>query len=265
MKRAVYQVAIGDSPLYTVCTQSVARWCEKHGVEHVVQTEPILKIRPGPGNQRSPQATKPHGCLVIFEKENAFALLDEYDQVAVIDADVYVKPGAPNLFDRVSDWYHFAACIERNMPITSQYLAKLRDYSLRQYWNLTDVDWDWEESSGARFFNMGMLVLNKRFSELLDGQTPSEFLARPYFQRFIDGEGAWRWSTDQTLLNWFLQRSIGRALDLHWKWNALYGAVFPEHIRQAHFVHFFLSKHIRGLNEGPIDEKVINRLLTRRS
>ena len=37
---------------------------------------------------------------------------------------------------------------------------------------------------------------------------------------------------------------------LDWKWNALYTAVSNEHLREAHFVHFFLKDKLpqRGEN-----------------
>jgi hypothetical protein len=69
-------------------------------------------------------------------------------------------------------------------------------------------------------------------------KTPKQFLRRPEFQRFIDGEGHWRWSTDQTLLNWWVKSTHMRTRDLDWRFNALFGAV---NHRPAWFVHFFLS------------------------
>jgi hypothetical protein len=39
------------------------------------------------------------GYLPIYEKENAFDYLDDYDQIAIIDADIYIRPDAPNIFE----------------------------------------------------------------------------------------------------------------------------------------------------------------------
>ena len=57
---------------------------------------------------------------------------------------------------------------------------------------------------GFEYFNMGLMVINSEiFKPYLKGQSPREFLNRTEFQRFVDGVGAWKWSTDQTLLNYF--------------------------------------------------------------
>ncbi|KKM95451.1 hypothetical protein LCGC14_1188230, partial [marine sediment metagenome] len=55
-------------------------YCEKYGIDHIVQTEPILKIRPI-NSHRSVPAVERYGYLPVFEKENAFALLGEFDKV----------------------------------------------------------------------------------------------------------------------------------------------------------------------------------------
>ena len=41
--------------------------------------------------------------LPIYEKENAFDYIDDYDQIAIIDADIYIRPDSPNIFDEVSE------------------------------------------------------------------------------------------------------------------------------------------------------------------
>jgi hypothetical protein len=103
---------------------------------------------------------------------------------------------------------------------------------------------------------MGVMVLGPGFKEHLNGQTPTEFLRRPEFERFVNGEGHFKWSTDQTLLNYFVKKSGMSVTNLDWRWNALYGAV--RDIEQAYFVHFFLSSKMpRGGAEIP---DIIKRL-----
>jgi hypothetical protein len=62
---------------------------------------------------------------------------------------------------------------------------------------------------------------------------------RPRFKDFIDGQGAWKWSTDQTLLNVWVREEKMKLKHLHWKWNALYRAIPNKYLKEAHFVHFF--------------------------
>ena len=71
MKRLIYQVKVGPNPpvYYDTCIRSAAEYCTKYGIDHVVQTEPILKIRPV-NSHRSEQAVERLGYLPIYEKEN---------------------------------------------------------------------------------------------------------------------------------------------------------------------------------------------------
>jgi hypothetical protein len=248
--RLIYQVYVGpESKLYTFCTASVADYCKAHGLTHIVQREPILKIRPDPKTTgRSPNALR-LGYLPIFEKANAFRHLPNYDQVAVVDADVYIRTGSPNIFDELKPEYDFGGVVERQMPLTDLYRAKIRGYSRQQYGKLADVDWRWN-ADGAEFMNMGVMVMNHSLTYSLCGHNPGEFIRRPEFKRFVDGVGAWKWSTDQTLLNWWLRKSDARIKQLDYRWNALYDAVRSDDIDAAHFIHFFLRDYLpkRGEN-----------------
>ena len=135
------------------------------------------------------------------------------------------------------------------MPLTQNYKQKIANYSRMQYQSIRNVDWKWN-NSGAEFFNMGMMLMNKSMNKYLNGETPMQFLKRPRFKPFIDGKGAWRWSTDQTLLNTWIKEENMRIKHLDWKWNGLYTALPEEKIQQAHFVHFFLKDLLPAKGEN---------------
>ena len=123
MKRLIYQVAVGKpSKLYATCIETVSLYCERHGIEHIVQTTPKLRIKPDIFTTgRSTESYSKHGgFLPIFEKENAFDLLDSYDQIAIVDADIFIREDAPNIFDDFGTDHAFGAVIEREMPITRE-------------------------------------------------------------------------------------------------------------------------------------------------
>jgi len=253
MKRLIYQVALGNeinSALYKHCIESVALYCEKYGFVHYVQREPILKIKPDIFcTNRSVESYQKHGgFLPIYEKENAFDLLSEFDQIAIIDADIFIRPEAPNIFDDFGVEYEFGACVEKDMPLSGEYAMKIKNYSHMQYTSLRDVNWEWSDW-GAKFYNMGMILLNKSFQKHLKGQSAKQFLNRMEFKRFIDGDGAWKWSTDQTLLNWFVKKQNVSVKDMSWKWNGLYKGVKDERIPEAHFIHFFLKDKLPNRGE----------------
>ena len=89
MKRLIYQVCLGrqgQSKLYKHCIESVSNYCEKYDIVHYVQQVPKLKIKPDVFiTNRSQESYEKHGgFLPIYEKENAFDLLFEYELNATI-------------------------------------------------------------------------------------------------------------------------------------------------------------------------------------
>ena len=255
MKRLVYQVCLGqaqNSKLYQKCIESVTEYCKVHDLDHFVQREAHLRIKPDIfATNRSKESYEKHGgVLPIYEKENAFDCFRKgYDQIAIIDADIYVRPDAPNIFDDLGSEYDFGACVERDMPISGAYAMKIKNYSQMQYGGLGDVDWDWQDW-GAKFYNMGLIVMNKSIVEHFKGQNSREFITRPEFKRFVDGDGAWKWSTDQTLLNWWVKKAGVKVKDMDWTWNALYKGVKDDRIPEAKFVHFFLKDKLPDQGEN---------------
>ena len=253
-KRVIYEVYVGKrSRLYDHCVESVKDYYKAHNIEHVVQKQPILKIKPDVfSTNRSKESYEKHGgFLPIFEKENAFTYLKTNDQVAIIDADIWVRPGASNIFDKVPEEYDFGGVLEREMPTTEAYTRKIANYTRMQYgMNQLNTLFDWKHPGGANFYNMGMMVLNKSFDKYLKGQTPMQFLMRPDFKVFIDGMGNWKWSTDQTLLNVFVKESGMRVKNLSFHWNGLFTAIHPKYVREANFVHFFLKDKLPNGGEN---------------
>lgn len=246
MKRLIYQVSLGvqsQSKLYKKCIASVMRYCEKYDIDHVIQMQPTLRIKPDVfATNRSKESYEKHGgFLPIYEKENAFDLLDGYDQIAIIDADIFIRDDADNIFDDFGDTHPWGSVVEREMPITNQYKDKIYRYSIMQYDQLHNRGINFEPNTlGYEFFNMGMILINcAKFKPYLKGQSAKQFIMRAEFKDFIDGVGNWKWSTDQTLLNYFLKRHQVPVKHMHWKWNGLYTA--NTKINDCSFVHFFLK------------------------
>ena len=254
MKRLIFQVSVGKpSNLYKHCIRSVHDYCERHDIKHIVLTSPKLRIKPDIfSSGRSEESyMKYGGYLPIFEKENAFEYLDDYDQIAIIDADIYIRPDAPNIFDEFDCKCAFAAVAEREMDIQPWYSGKIQNYSAMQYRHLHGSGHgDFKPNEhGYEFFNMGMILLNsKQFKPYLKGQDPYSFLNRMEFKDFVDGVGAYKWSTDQTLLNYFLKKYKIPTRHMGGEWNGLYGAV--NNLKDCHFVHFFLKDKLPNGGEN---------------
>ena len=252
MKRLIYQVYVGQrSKLYDLCTNSVADYCKKYNIDHVVQRTPILRIKPDVfATNRSKESYEKHGgYLPIFEKENAFSYWPKYDQIAIVDADIWIRPDSPNIFDELPSEYDFGGVVEREMPITEQYRQKIHNYSRMQYGSIR-LDWKWDAKSGGEFMNMGMMLMNKSMSKYLKGQTPHQFITRPEFKQFVDGIGPWKWSTDQTLLNTWIKQEQMNVKHLDWQWNGLFKGIKDDKVKEAHFVHFFLKDKLPNRGEN---------------
>ena len=244
MKRLIYQVYTGKkSNLYDYCIDSVMAYCEKYNIDHVVQKQPLMRIKPDVfATNRSKESYEKHGgFLPIYEKENAFDYWDLYDQIAIVDADILIRPDAPNIFDEIDPDTDFAGVAERDLPILPWYKNKIANYSRMQYASLADkVDFS-PNGAGFEFFNMGLMVMNKSIAKYLKGQSGKEFIERPEFKDFIDGKGPWKWSTDQTLLNYWVRKEKMNLQRLDWKWNTLYTTVDNKALKESYFVHFFLK------------------------
>lgn len=255
MKRLIYQVCLGKesrSKLYDHCIKSVKAYCEKRGFDHYVLTSPKLRIAPDPfATNRSVDSYQKHGgFLPIYEKENAFDLLDQYDQIAIVDADIYIRDGAPSIFDDFGTDHPWGGVVEREMPLTDQYVGKILNYSHMQYGVLhKKMNKFSPNKRGYEFFNMGMILLNSElFKPYLKGQSAKQFINRMEFKDFVDGIGPWKWSTDQTLLNFFLKKHDVPVKHLAHVWNGLYTA--NTKIDECYFVHFFLKDKLPSRGEN---------------
>lgn len=252
MKKLIYQVAVGQkSNLYEHCIQSAKDYAASAGAEHIVQRQPILRIVPDVfRTQREGKCGgwKKLGYLPIFEKENAFNYFDEYDQILILDADIYIRPNATNIFEELEPEYAFGGVAEMDMPNNAQHMAKIKNYSHMQYQSvasnkgMTMEDWKYDTSLGFEFYNMGLMLINTaQMKPFLRGQAPREFLNRPEFQDMVDGIGNFKWSTDQTLLNYWLRKDKIPCKNLNWKYNGLYGSTYGNKINECEFVHFYLK------------------------
>jgi len=246
MKKLIFQVKVGPNPpaFYDTCINSVKAYCIKYNIDHKIITEPELKIIPL-NSKRSEQAVNRLGYLPIYEKEVAFNYLDDYDAIAIIDSDIFIRDTAPNIFDQLDDNTVFAGVLEREMPLTEQYIKKIKAYSTGQYASLAnEIKLLQTPKYGYEFYNMGLMLFSSKIKEYLNGETPLQFIRRKEFEGFVNGEGNWKWSTDQTLLNYWVRKSGMQLKNLDWRFNTLFKGVKDEVLPQAHFIHFFLSGNL---------------------
>lgn len=254
MKQMIFQVYIpirGKNKLYDYCTNSVREYCKLHGIEYYQLTEPKLKILPNMDrtNRNKNGLMKEAGYLPIFEKEYAFTVMKDkaIAQCAIVDADIYIRPNSPNIFNEVPLEYSFGGVLERDLPLSKGHKNKITGYSRDMFKNNKRFDW---KDGIADFYNMGMMVCNESLLDYLKGQSPSEFIYRDEFRDFVDGIGLYKWSTDQVLLNHWIKNENIKAKNMDWRWNGMYKGVDDSRIKEAHFVHFFLKDKLPARGEN---------------
>lgn len=260
MKKLIYQVYLGSrSRLYDHCTKSVKEYADKIGADYIVQKTPILRITPNPFlNQREGKTGgwKKHGFMPIFEKENVFKYFKDYDQCCVIDADIYIRPTAPDIFLE-SDGSAVSSVYECDLPINDQYANKIQAYS--RMIQMFKLQWEYKQRTGFSFFNSGVMLYNSaEMLKVLKGMSPQEFLSQPILEDFINGIGPLKWQSDQITLNYWFKLNKVDVQRLNWKWNALYSAISSTDMLNAHFVHFFLKDKLP--NKGENIEELMEKL-----
>ena len=250
----IYQVYLGEEKkLYNHCTESVKRYAETIGADYKILTFPKLRITPNIFRTDRRDKTggwKKLGYMAIFEKENVFDYFKDYDKCCVIDSDIWIRPGSPNIFNEIGD-ETVASVYECDLPMNEAYAQKIKGYST-SIWSNYDYDWEWNPRTGGAFFNSGVMLYNsKKMLQALNGMSPRQFLEQSMLADFVDGVGPLKWQSDQMTLNyWFKAKGIN-VKKLNWKWNALYTAVLD--IKEAFFVHFFLKDKLPNGGEN-VDE-----------
>ena len=250
----IYQVYLGEEKkLYNHCTESVKRYAETIGADYKILTFPKLRITPNIFRTDRRDKTggwKKLGYMAIFEKENVFDYFKDYDKCCVIDSDIWIRPGSPNIFNEIDD-ETVASVYECDLPMNEAYAQKIKGYST-SIWSNYDYDWEWNPRTGGAFFNSGVMLYNsKKMLQALNGMSPRQFLEQSMLADFVDGVGPLKWQSDQMTLNyWFKAKGIN-VKKLNWKWNALYTAVLD--IKEAFFVHFFLKDKLPNGGEN-VDE-----------
>ena len=250
----IYQVYLGEEKkLYNHCTESVKRYAETIGADYKILTFPKLRITPNIFRTDRRDKTggwKKLGYMPIFEKENVFDYFKDYEKCCVIDSDIWIRPGSPNIFNEIED-ETVASVYECDLPMNEAYAQKIKGYSTSM-WSNYDYDWEWNPRTGGAFFNSGVMLYNsKKMLQALNGMSPRQFLEQSMLADFVDGVGPLKWQSDQMTLNyWFKAKGIN-VKKLNWKWNALYTAVLD--IKEAFFVHFFLKDKLPNGGEN-VDE-----------
>ena len=129
----------GRATPYHYSVKSWQTWCDKHDVELVEWTEPIMDHNNFP---------------IIYQREWVFDILEhneiDYDQVLIIDADTIVHPDCPNFFERTN--HEYTAVVNNGC-----FEWVTRSINAWGHFMFTDM----EKPKVWEYFNTGFIIANK--------------------------------------------------------------------------------------------------------
>ncbi|MCF2858558.1 glycosyltransferase family 8 protein [Pseudoalteromonas sp. SMS1] len=145
MKKAIFTLAIGDNPMYQAAIHSFRHYAAKVGADLIVADTLTFKV-----HIESPK----FGANPAWaEKLRIGQLLDEYDRVLYLDADILVHPDTPNIFQKYDDLdtvymlNEGATCVREN------------EKSLIEQ-TLGGIDWPYFDNKPI-YYNVGVILISK--------------------------------------------------------------------------------------------------------
>jgi hypothetical protein len=227
MKTAIFSLAIGNLNNYRTCLSTVAKYSEKYKIPFFIATENNINF-----------------INHYFEKFQCFQLLEEYDRVLCIDADILITPTAKNIFEEYSDEEYLYAFQEN-----SDLEHMDRDPWIETY----DPDFDWPVCGDKKmYFNSGCVLYSKKHINLFDKIKEIKFTNKCFS---IDG-------SEQTALNFAVAKNKIPFKSISYSFNRMnLGKNDPDNKRyQSDFIHYAGECRYGDTNKQKAIEKDYNYL-----
>lgn len=196
MASLVMTIAVGIDGIYELTRPFLEQYASSIGADFYAATE----------TTRYP----PHLAKLDELRRHA----GQYDHILYVDADVYIRPGAPNIFEAYPESALFSE------------IPHPRPDWLRpsQQWIKTTIASDWPDD---RYFNTGVIVLNRDSSLSLARQIDqcTHLQVGPFFE--------------QEQLNVLLRQACLPTQSLDQKWNQFYVDAWcsNQQAQSAYFLH----------------------------
>jgi len=187
-KIAVLTVAIGQHSSLNGNFEAMKKYSDKCGADFIKITHPIINFH-----------------SIYFEKFFFIDLLERYDRVLYLDADVLVTPNAKNIFDEYPDEEFFVAYNETDYNENMD-----RDFCvnpLLPYY----PNWPIDNKGKLRYFNSGVMLLSKGHLKYLKD-----------FRNVPNIPGVINIFPDQTYLNYIISSNNVPFIDLDYLFNRMH-------------------------------------------
>jgi lipopolysaccharide biosynthesis glycosyltransferase len=205
MKLAVMSMAIGNKSEWDYCLKSQSDYCKKYGYDYFIETKSKINF-----------------INVYFDKFSCIRLLENYDRVLFLDADVLITPHARDIFKEYPDQEYIYAWNENINDVEMN-----RDSWIATY----DPDFDWPMLDGRkRYFNTGCVLYSKKHKDLL-----TKIKMIPFTRKHFSIDGG-----EQTAINFVVSKENWKFKNIDRKFNWMNcGSSDPENKRlDADFIHY---------------------------
>jgi len=211
MKKAIFTIAIGDDPSFQYSIEAMRTYAKKIGAELIVAREKRYPYIP---------FEKPNmGKSAYIEKLYVKTLLQDYDRVLYLDADILVTPHAPDIFA--------AYPREDTVYMFNEGLYEDRSQAIKKITTILPYKEPWPTEQGKHiYYNAGVILCSQQSN--LFAYASVDMLLKVVTVPFCD----------QTYFNYLINKHNLRAEAIHHTYNLM--DIFDNAERRfgANFIHY---------------------------
>jgi lipopolysaccharide biosynthesis glycosyltransferase len=222
MKKAIFTIMIGEDPSYFVVHKAFEKYAARVGAELVITTSFNY------GLQGKSQGFLQRHCAWL-EKVRMKDLLQQYDRVLYIDADILISPDAPDIF------LAYPETDTVYMLNEGQYMD--RGKTIAQVLSLLPLNKNWPKDTQEKliYYNVGVMLMSKE-SNLFQHINMDDLLS-------LCGKVT---LYEQTYLNYLIMFHNLKAYDISQNFNRM--DIFGhENYLNGHFIHYAGGGYCRNV------------------
>jgi lipopolysaccharide biosynthesis glycosyltransferase len=214
-KNCIVTIAIGDNKIYPICTKSIEDYAKKINVDYK-----IIKDN---------QYPLPH-----LNKLRIKNLLNIYDRILFLDADILVSPKAPDIFHLHKDNSKLYIFNEGKYIDRKNTVIKTAHFFNFKNWSMNKI--------GYNYYNTGVMLLSKKQKKLFEKFDLELYLKNQELHDFYE----------QSYLNYIIQKYKIKIEELNPEWNRMSHLGFEGRLN-AYFIHYAGGWYGNGTTEATIN------------
>lgn len=214
MKKAIFTIMIGQDPSYPVVYQSFKKYADRVGADLVCTTT----FQYGHLGQSRGFSLRRSAWL---EKTRIKTLLEKYDRVLYLDADILITPDAPDIFKTYSDL--------NTIYMLNEGLYADREKQISQISALLPLEngWPRNEQQKPYYYNGGVILIS----------TPSNLFNYINMDEFLSLNGKVS-LYDQTYFSYLIAKHKLKAESIDIKFNRMDIFGHEQYREKSYFIHY---------------------------